>query len=591
MLWEVFYYNNCIGVRVLIKRDLGGLLIMENRKIVVVGGVGGGASAAARARRLDEFADITMFEKGPDVSFSNCSLPYHLSGVIPNADSIILKTPQQFKKQYNIDAEVNSEVINVDPIKKIVTVKDTLTSATRTKSYDELILSPGAEPIMPRSIDGIDRENVFSVRNVEDIKRIQKYLTENKVTDVAIIGGGFIGLEVCENLAQTDKKVSLIEASSQVLGTIDDDFAQLVHKELYDHGVNVVLNDALTEITDKNVKLSSGKIISAQVVIVAIGVSPDTDLAQKIGCKLGETGGIEVNHNFETSIPGIFAVGDAIEVTNRLTRKKTRLALAFPAQMEARDAVDHIYGRKVQNKGVIGSQVIHVFDLNIASTGLTEAICQQENISHRAVTVIPQNRVGIMPDTSPIFLKLVFGYPSGEILGAQAIGKSGVDKQIDIVATMISMHGYVSDLTHLELCYSPWFSTAKNAVNIAALVADNILNDEYRQVSISQVRGLVESGAFIIDAREPGEYAAGHITTSVNIPLSQFRQRLDEIPTDRPVYIHCQSSQRSYNMVRALDNLGYKNITNISGSYLELCKYEYFKDQTTKRQPIVTSYL
>ena len=564
---------------------------MDNKKIVVVGGVGGGASAAARARRLDEFADITMFEKGPDVSFSNCSLPYHLSGLIPDADSIIMKTPEQLRKQYNIKAEVNSEVVDVYPAKKSVTVRNTQTNETKSVRYDQLILSPGAKPIMPKSIQGIDCENVFSVRNVVDIKQIQAYLTDHDVTDVAVIGGGFIGLEVCENLAQTGKKISLIEAASHVLGTIDDDFAQLVQKNLYDNKVNVVLEDGLAKIADDKITLVSGKEIKAQAVIMAIGVSPETTLATKIGCKLGVTGGIAVDQHFETSVPDIYAVGDAIEVTNMQTRQKTRLALAFPAQMEARDAVDHIYGRQVSNKGVIGSQAIHLFDLNVASTGLTEAMCDKNQIEHRSVTVIPQNRVGVMPDTSPIFMKLIFGYPSGEVLGAQAIGKSGIDKQIDIVATMISMHGRISDLTHLELCYSPWFSTAKNAVNIAALVAENVLNDEYQQVSVSKVRNLVEKGAFIIDAREPNEYAAGHITTSVNIPLSQFRQRLIEIPDNQPVYIHCQSSQRSYNMVRALDNLGYHNIINISGSYLELCKYEYFKDQTTDRQPIVTSYL
>lgn len=563
---------------------------MSNKKIVVVGGVGGGASAAARARRLDESAEVTMYEKGPDVSFSNCSLPYHLSGLIPDADSIILKTPEQFQKQYNIQAEVNSEVVDVDPLQKVVKIKDTKSGALRTADYDELILSPGAKPVMPKNIKGIDGENVFSIRNVVDIKRIQEYLVSKNINDVAVIGGGFIGLEVVENLGQTGKNLTIVEMSNHVLGTIDDDFAQLVHKNLYDHDVNVILNDGLSEIDADKIVLQSGQSIKTQVVIMAIGVQPDIALAEKIGCKIGVTGGIEVNQQYQTSLPNIYAVGDAIEVTHMLTRKKTRLALAFPAQMEARDAVDHIYNRPVQNQGMIGSQVIHLFDLNVASTGLTEAACEANQIDYRAVTVIPQNRVSVMPDTSPIFLKLVFGYPSGEVLGAQAIGKSGVDKQIDVIATMISMHGRISDLTHLELCYSPWFSTAKNAVNIAALVAENILNGEYRQVSISKVRSLVEKGAFIIDAREPNEYAAGHITTSVNIPLSQFRQRLDEIPTDRPVYIHCQSSQRSYNMVRALENLGYTNITNIAGSYLELTQYEYFKDHTTNRKSILTNY-
>lgn len=564
---------------------------MDNRKIVVVGGVGGGASAAARARRLDETAEITMYEKGPNVSFSNCSLPYHLSGLIPDADSIVLKTPEKFKNQYNIKAVVNSEVIAVDTAKKEVQIKDTVTNKIFMDEYDELILSPGAKPIMPQSIKGIKSENVFSVRNVVDIKAIQQYITENNVTDIAIIGGGFIGLELCENLVQSGKKINLIEAAEHVLGTLDDDFAQLVQKNLYDHGVKLFLKDALTEIKSDHVILESGQEINSQMVIMAIGVSPETELAQKIGCELGVTGAIAVDQKYETSVSDVYAVGDAIEVTNMLTRHKTKLSLAFPAQMEARDAVDGIYGRKVQNKGVIGSQVIHLFDLNVASTGLTENECQKNHFDYRFATVIPQNRVSVMPDTSPIFLKLIFGYPSGEILGAQALGKSDVDKQIDVIATMISMHGHVSDLTHLELCYSPWFSTAKNAVNIAALVAENILNDEYKQVSVTEIRKLVEEGAFIIDAREPDEYDLGHITTSKNIPLSQFRQRLDEIPTDQPVYVHCQSSQRSYNMVRALNNLGYTNIVNISGSYLELCEYEYFRDHTTDRESIVTNYL
>lgn len=561
---------------------------MDNKKIVIVGGVGGGASVAARVRRLDEFADITMFEKGPNVSFSNCSLPYHLSGVIPNADDIVLKTPEQFKNQYNIKAVVNSEVISADPKDKTVRVKNTETGEITKHTYDELVLSPGAKPIMPTTIKGIEKENVFSVRNVVDIKEIQKYLTDKKVADVAVIGGGFIGLEVCENLVEAGKNVSIIEASSQVLQTLDDDFAQLVHKNLYDHGVNLILDDGLSEISDTAVTLASGKKIKAQAVIMAIGVQPETTLATKIGCKLGSTGGIAVDQHFETSIPHVYAVGDAIEVTNRLTRKKTRLALAFPAQIQARDVADHIYGRKVNNRGVIGTSVIHLFDLNVSSTGLTEKVCLSEGIDYRCAIVIPQNRVSIMPNTSPIFFKLIFAYPSGEILGAQAVGQSSVDKQINVIATMISMNGNISDLTHLELAYSPWFSTAKNAVNMAGLVAENILNGEYPTIPVTKVRQLVENDAFIIDAREPNEYQAGHIINAVNIPLSQFRQRLDEIPTDIPVYIHCQSSQRSYNMVRALINRGFANITGISGSFLELSNYEYFKDQTTGRKPIIT---
>ncbi|MFD1430346.1 FAD-dependent oxidoreductase [Lacticaseibacillus mingshuiensis] len=560
------------------------------KKIVIVGGVAGGASVAARVRRLDEEAEITMFEKGPNVSFSNCSLPYHLSGMIEDADNIVLMDPDQFKNQYNIDARINSEVIDADPLAKTVSVKNVNTGELTTVEYDELVLSPGAEPVMPSCIKGIDRDNVFSVRNVVDIKKIATYLEVNHVSDVAVIGGGFIGLEVAENLAQTERHISLIEAADHVLATIDNDFAQLVHKTLYDHGVDVVLKDGLAEITADHIVLGSGRTVDAQAVIVAIGVKPETALATKIGCKIGLTGGISVDQHFQTSLPHVYAVGDAIELTHRITREKTRLALAFPAQMEARDAVDHMYGRPVQNRGVIGSQAIHIFDLNVASTGLTETTCRRLGIDYRSVTIIPKDKVGIMPNARPLHMKLVFGYPSGEVLGAQAIGESGVDKQIDIVATMITMHGYVEDLTHLEVCYSPWFSTAKNAVNMAALVAENILNGEYKQVPVTDVRKLVEKDSFIIDAREPDEFAEGHIISAINIPLSQFRRRLDEIPADKPVYVHCLSGQRSYNMVRALNNLGYDNVVNISGSFLELCEYEYFEDQVSGRKPIVTNY-
>lgn len=293
--------------------------------------------------------------------------------------------------------------------------------------------------------------------------------------------------------------------------------------------------------------------MTSQLVIVAIGVTPVTELAVQAGCALGVTGGIKVDHRYQTSVADIYAVGDAIEVTNRLTRQSTRLALAFPAQMQARHMVDHLYGRTPQYQGVIGSQVLHVFTLNVASTGLNATECEHQQLDYRFATVAPQNRVSVMPGTTAVFLKLIFSYPTGEILGAQAIGQSDVDKPIDIIASLITMHGRVSDLTDVELCYSPWVSTAKNVVNMVGLVAENVLNDEFKQVAVTQVR-----------------------------------QRLVEIPTNQPVYIHCQTGQRSYNMVRALLQRGYTNVVNIAGSYAELVQYEYFNDQTTGRTSILT---
>ncbi len=561
-----------------------------SNKVVIVGGVAGGASVAARVRRLDENAQIVMFEKGPDVSFSNCSLPFFLSRTIKESKRLVLMQPSRFKNQYNIDARTNTEVIKVDPAKKVVIAKDVNTGEEYEESYDKLFLSPGAFPIMPQSIKGITKSNVFSVRNVVDIVKIDDYITANDVTDVTVVGGGFIGLEVMENLTEAGKNVTLVEAADQIMMPMDYDMTQILNKEISDHGVNLILGDSLTEIHDDKVILCSGKEVKTQMVVMAIGVRPEVSLATSFGVELGQTGGIKVSANYQTNIEDVYAVGDAIEVTNAITHKKTRLTLAGPAQRQARGAADHMYGRTVANRGVIGSSCIKLFDLNVANTGLNEKDCQKEGYEYDFVYVIPGDKVGLMPDSAVMHFKLIFEVPTGKILGAQAIGKGNVDKRIDVIATMITMGGTLDHLKELELCYSPMYSTAKDVTNFAALVGLNILNEEFKQVKVSDVRGLVESNATIIDVREAGEFASGHLINAVNIPMSEFRQRLDEIPTDKPVYLHCRSAQRSYNVTRALVNLGYTNVYNISGSYLGISLYEYFNDITKNREPIVTKY-
>ena len=561
-----------------------------SKKIIVIGGVAGGASVAARARRLDESAQITMYEKGPNVSFSNCALPYHLSGMIPDAESIVLMDSKQFKQQYNIDAIVNHEVTAIHAETQTVTVKDVRTGEVTTDSYDDLFLSPGAVPILPRSIHGIQNTNVFTIRNVDDIKALATALKDRKATNVSVIGGGFIGIEAAENLVKGGYHVNLIEGADHILATIDQDMAQLIQKTMLDNDVRLIVHDTLTAIEDDHITLASGKELPTDIVIMAIGVKADTELAQQSGIKLGKTGSIQVNQAFQTNLPHVYAVGDAIEVYQRLLRQPTRLNLAFPAQLQARQAVDHAFGRQIRNRGVIGSQCLPVFNMNVASTGLTARQCQDAKIDYREALVIPKDKVALIPGAKPLYLKLIFAYPSGEILGAQAIGESGVDKQIDIIATAITNHNYVEDLETLELCYQPTFSTAKNAVNMAGLVATNILNGEFRQIMVSQVRPLVEAGAMLIDVREPDEFAEGHIISAKNIPMSRFREHLDEIPRDQPVYIHCLSGQRSYNVARALGNKGYHNIYNIAGSFLDLCEFEYFEDTTQNRKPIVTNY-
>ena len=561
-----------------------------SKRILVVGGVAGGASVATRIRRLDEMAEITIFEKGPHVSFSNCSLPFHLSGIVESSDELVLMDPAQFKSQYNIDARVNSEVVSIDRENKSIEIRETLSGKTYCEKYDILVLSPGANAIMPKSIAGIDKEHVFSVRNVPDIHRIKTYIDDNNIEDIAVVGAGFIGLEVAENLKLAGKNVSIVEAASQVMTVMDYDMAQILHREIYNHRVNLILEDSLTEITDTHLILKSGRKVEAAAVIVAIGVTPEVSLAREANLEIGELGAIKVNHHYQTSDRSIYAVGDAIETSHLITGKQTRLTLAGPAQRQARAVANHLYGRTYKNTGVIGSSVVQCFGLNAASTGLNETQCKRNGIDYRVAYVIPGDKVGLMPNANPLHFKLIFAYPSGRILGAQAIGRGAADKRIDVIAAMITMNADIEDLAELELAYSPMYGTAKDVVNHAALVALNLLNGEYNQIEVSQVRELVESGAFIIDAREPDEYQAGHLINAINIPLSQFRDRLNEIPKDRPVYIHCRSSQRSYNMVRALQNLGYENVVNISGSYLGICEYEFFNDKTQNREAIVTEY-
>lgn len=559
------------------------------KKIVIVGGVAGGATAAARLRRLDEFAEIIMFEKGPHVSFSNCSLPYYLSGTVDRKEKLVLTSPETFKKRYKIDARVNQEVIRINRAEKTVTVHNLLTGETYDESYDKLILAPGAKPIVP-NLEGITNPNVFTIRNVVDIEHLHQYLQTNHVKDVAVIGGGFIGVEVAENLRLADYNVSLIEFANQVLAPIDYDMAQILHKELHDHGIKLILNDGLAKVGDGFVETQSGKKIPAEAVVLAIGVRPETTLAEDAGLELGELGGIKVNANYQTSDPDIYAVGDAIEVYHKLTHTPTRLALAGPAQKQARAAADHIYGIPNRNPGVIGSLSLRLFDLTVAATGINEKTAQKAGISYDSVYVFPTDKVSIMPESHPLHFKLIYEVPTGKILGAQAIGKGNADKRIDVIAAMIHMNADLEDLKDLELSYSPLLSTARDVVNQAAMVALNQLYGRYKEVKVSEVRKLVEENAFIIDAREKGEFQRGHLKNAVNIPLSEFRERLDEIPKDRPVYIHCRSGQRSYNMVMALRNMGYENVYNISGSFLGICLYEYFNDVTTGREKIVTEY-
>lgn len=556
-------------------------------KYVIVGGVTGGAGAAARLRRLDENAEIILFEKGPHVSYSNCSIPYRLSETVDNTDDLILNTPQSLFGTYNFEVRVSSQVVKIDRENKKVSVRDLVENREYEESYDKLILSPGAEPVIP-GIKGIENANLFTIRNVEDISRFYTFVKGNNLKKISIVGGGFIGVEVAVNLREAGYQVAMVEAMPQILKTYDYDMVQILQKEMLDKGVNLIVGDSVVAFENSDIILKSGKKVEGDAVVMSVGVRPESSLAADAGLELNQRGAIKVDPNYRTADPDIYAVGDAIEVYNALTHKSMMLQLAGPAQKQARQVADHIYGQPVRNTGYIGSSCIKVFDYNAASTGLTAAQCEQEGIQYDFVYVLPMDKVSLMPDSQILHYKLIYEVPTGRVLGAQAISKGDAAKRVDVTAALIKFNGTVDDLRDLELCYAPPFSTPKDAVNIAGLVAKNLLQGTFRQVHVDQVRSLVESGAYILDVRPQAMYRQCHLKNAVNIPLSQLRQRLDEIPKDRPVYVHCRIGQSSYNAVLALCANGFKNVYNVSGGFLGICAYEYFNDVTQHREPIIT---
>ena len=559
------------------------------KKYLVVGGVAGGASVAAKLRRLSEEDHIVMFEKGPHVSFSNCCLPYYLSGTIERADDLVLLSPDDFKNMYNIDARVNNEVVAIDREKREVEVKNLVTGETYREAYDKLILSPGAKPIVP-DLPGIDKVHTFTIRNVVDIDRLQKSIERIKPTRITVIGGGFIGIETAENLIEAGHNVTLVQSPNQVLKQFDYELAQILHKELHDKGVDLILGDRVEAFGENEVILKSGRRFTSEVIILGIGVTPDSILAKNAGLELGVKGTIRVDHNYKTSDPDIYAVGDAIQVYNPLLRDYGMLALAGPALKQARAVACHIHNIPVLYPGYIGSSVVKVFDYNAAAVGLNERTVKAMGIEYDYAFVVPKDKVGIMPDSEELHMKLLFEKPTGRIIGAQAIGKGNVDKRIDVIATAIRAKANVDHLTDLELCYAPPFGTGRDVINMAGFVASNLLHGTFKHLHISEMRRLLEEKAFIIDVREQDEWEAGHVLGAKHIPLSELRDRLDEIPTDGPLYLFCRSGQRSYNAALALQNRGYKEVYNLSGGFLELCFYEYYNDVTTGRAPIVSKY-
>lgn len=538
------------------------------KKIIIVGGVAGGATAAARLRRLSEEDHIIMFERGEYISFANCGLPYYIGGVISERKKLLVQTVEGMSNRFNIDIRNLTEVVRLNVQEKTVTARNLQTGEEYDESYDALILSPGSKPIKPQ-IPGIEEANaLFTVRNVPDTDRIKQHVDEGNPKQAVVIGGGFIGLELAENLVERGVKVTIIERGDQVMAPIDFEMAQIVHAELKNKGINLILNDGVKEFKNQgtSVILESGKVESADMVILAIGVQPETQLAKDAGLELGVRGTIKVNEKLQTSEPSIYAVGDAIEVKDYINGMAGFVPLAGPANRQGRIVADVINDMPTAYKGVLGTSIVKVFDLTAAVTGNNEKTLKKMNRPYEVIHVQPMNYAGYYPGASPMTLKVIFDKKTGEILGAQAVGKGGIDKRIDVLATAIKASMTVEDLTDLELSYAPPFSSAKDPVNIAGYAASNIVDGSAESVQWHEIDELLAGGGILIDVRDPGEVARGAIEGAINIPVNELRERLEEVPRDKDLYVSCQVGLRGYLAARILSGHGMK-VKNLDGGY------------------------
>lgn len=539
-------------------------------KVVIVGGVAGGATAATRIRRLDEHAQIIVFERSGYISYANCGLPYYIGGVIEDRKELTLQTPKSFKTRFRIDVRVKHEVIDIDAERKTVSVRNLETGEEFEESYDKLILSPGAKPIRPK-LPGIDSDKLFSLRTVEDTFRIRQFVEEQKPKTAVMVGGGFIGLEVAENLCELGIKVTVVQRGNQLMNTLDYDMATFVHSKLRSNGINLKLNADVVgfEETENglNVLLKDDKPIQADMVLLAIGVSPENTLAKKAGLELGLKGAIVVNDKMETSVADIYAVGDAIQVKHTVTDNDAVISLAGPANKQGRIAADNICGLDSHYKGSMGSSVIKLFDLTAASTGLTEKAAQMAGISYDRVVLSPASHAGYYPGAKTMTMKVVYEKDTLKLLGAQILGQEGVDKRLDVVATAISADMKADQLKDLDLAYAPPYSSAKDPVNMAGFMIDNISTGKVKQFHWNEVADLPRDGSVtLLDARTPREYAYGHADGFINIPVDELRERLSEIDRSKPLYVMCQSGLRSYIACRILSQEGY-DCYNFSGGY------------------------
>jgi NADPH-dependent 2,4-dienoyl-CoA reductase/sulfur reductase-like enzyme/peroxiredoxin family protein/rhodanese-related sulfurtransferase/TusA-related sulfurtransferase len=539
-------------------------------KIVIVGGVAGGATTAARLRRLNEDAEIIIFEKGQYISFANCGLPYHIGEVIKKEEDLLVQTPEGMKNRFNIDVRVNSEVIKINKDKKEIEVKDVLTGKTYFEAYDKLVLSPGADPIRP-PLEGIDLEHIFTLRNIPDTLNIKSYIDNNHPKKALVVGAGYIGLEMAENLHARGLEVTVVELSDHVIGPLDFDMASQVHQHLRAQGVNLILNDKVVSFKKNdgniNAELGSGKIIETDMVILGIGVRPETKLAKDVGIALGEKGGILVNEYMQTNIPDIYAVGDAIEVKDFVSGKNALIPLAGPANKQGRIAANHICQILTPYHGTQGTAIAKIFQLAVALTGNNERQLIANGIEYEKSITHSASNATYYPGATPLTIKLLFGKTDGKILGAQIVGIFGVDKRIDVIATAMRAGMTVFDLCELELSYAPPYSSAKDPVNIAGFVASNIIKGDMKVFHWDDEAIKNQENSVLIDVRTPDEFAIGSIPNAINIQVDDIRNKVDELPKDKQLNIFCQVGLRGYIANKILKQKGFTDIRNLSGGY------------------------
>jgi NADPH-dependent 2,4-dienoyl-CoA reductase/sulfur reductase-like enzyme/rhodanese-related sulfurtransferase len=539
-------------------------------KHIIIGGVAGGATAAARIRRMDEFAEIIMLEKGKYISYANCGLPYYIGGTIKDRDELFLQTPESFGIRYKIDVRVENEAIAIDTVSKIITIrrKD---STTYTETYDKLLLSPGAIPVKP-PLQGIDLEGIFTLRNVDDTDNVKAHLTSYDVKSAVVVGGGFIGLEMVENLHNAGVDVSVVEMGNQVMAPVDFSIASHVHHHLIKKGVKLYLEQTVDRFEKRGQRIEvffkSGNSTTTDMVILSIGVRPETKLAKEAGLKIGETGGIWVDDYLQTSAQDIYAVGDAIEFPHPLTAKPWLNYLANPANRQGRIVADNmVLGNKTIYEGAIGTSIAKIFDLAVASTGMAAKRLKQSGIKFAESTTHSSSHAGYYPNALPLTIKLTFNPVSGVIYGGQCVGYDGVDKRIDQIAILIKHEGTVFDLAETEHAYAPPFSSAKDPVAIAGYVAGNIVDGIMPIITWRQMLEADPSDTLLLDVRTPSEHASGAIANSINIPVDDLRSRIDELPRDKTIYVYCAVGLRGYLAMKILKANGFNDVRNLSGGF------------------------